>query len=198
MADDDPLLPNWAGAQAVLRVAVERLFSNCPRYIHRMQRVETSFYVPSEGVPTPEPAWKRFDPLPTCCRSGHRRCPRALCTMVRALRLKTAWCDGTAHIVMAPLEFMERPVPLWSRPRVHCRMTAKALDLTDQRPVGIALRRPATRIRRSDSVNRFSGAAEPTLGFGGAGPYLGIPNPLLPGVTRAASQPINFPQPGDT
>ena len=60
-AGDDPLLPNWPGAQAVVRVAVELLFPNCPRYIHRMQRLETSAYVPCEGVPTPEPAWKRFD-----------------------------------------------------------------------------------------------------------------------------------------
>ena len=60
-AGDDPLLPNWPGAQAVVRVAVELLFPNCPRYIHRMQRLETSPYVPCEGVATPEPAWKRFD-----------------------------------------------------------------------------------------------------------------------------------------
>ena len=60
-ADDDPLLPNWPGAQAVVRVAVELLFPNCPRYIHRMQRLETSPYVPCEGVATPEPAWKRFE-----------------------------------------------------------------------------------------------------------------------------------------
>jgi predicted pyridoxine 5'-phosphate oxidase superfamily flavin-nucleotide-binding protein len=59
-ADDDPLLPRWAGAQAVVRVAVELVFPNCPRYIHRMQRQETSPYVPCEGLVTPEPAWKRF------------------------------------------------------------------------------------------------------------------------------------------
>ena len=58
-ADDaDELLPRWPGAQAVVRVAVELLFPNCPRYIHRMQRLETSPYVPCEGVATPAPAWK--------------------------------------------------------------------------------------------------------------------------------------------
>lgn len=60
-ADDDPLRAAWPGAQAVVRVAVDLLFPNCPRYIHRMQRLETSPYVPSAGLPTPEPAWKRFD-----------------------------------------------------------------------------------------------------------------------------------------
>ena len=59
-ADDDALLPRWSGAQAVVRVTVELVFPNCPRYIHRMQRLETSPYVPCAGVATPEPAWKAF------------------------------------------------------------------------------------------------------------------------------------------
>jgi uncharacterized protein len=57
----DPLLARWADAQAVVRVTVERVFPNCPRYIHRMQRLEISPYVPAAGCPTPEPAWKGFE-----------------------------------------------------------------------------------------------------------------------------------------
>jgi predicted pyridoxine 5'-phosphate oxidase superfamily flavin-nucleotide-binding protein len=60
-ADDDPLLPRWPGAQLVVRVAVDLVFPNCPRYIHRVQRLEVSPYVPVVGVATPEPAWKSFD-----------------------------------------------------------------------------------------------------------------------------------------
>jgi len=59
-AIDDPLLPRWPEAQAVVRVAVELAFPNCPRYIHRVQRIETSPYVPAAGCNTPEPAWKSF------------------------------------------------------------------------------------------------------------------------------------------
>jgi len=59
-AVDDELLPRWPGAQAVVRVAVELVFPNCPRYIHRAQRQEISPYVPCAGVTTPEPAWKRM------------------------------------------------------------------------------------------------------------------------------------------
>jgi len=59
-AVDDELLPRWPGAQAVVRVAVELVFPNCPRYIHRVQRQEISPYVPCAGVATPEPAWKRM------------------------------------------------------------------------------------------------------------------------------------------
>ena len=35
------------------------------------------------------------------------------------LKLKTPWRDGTTHIVMSPLEFMQRLAPLVPRPRLH-------------------------------------------------------------------------------
>jgi predicted pyridoxine 5'-phosphate oxidase superfamily flavin-nucleotide-binding protein len=60
-ADDDTMMACWPGAQLVVRVAVELVFPNCPRYVHRMRRLEVSAYVPVPGVATPEPAWKSFD-----------------------------------------------------------------------------------------------------------------------------------------
>lgn len=59
IADDDPLLQTWDGAQLVVRVAVERAFPNCPRYIHRMAPVELSVYAPAPGHHPPVPEWKR-------------------------------------------------------------------------------------------------------------------------------------------
>ena len=35
------------------------------------------------------------------------------------LKLKTAWSDGTTHLVMSPLEFMQRLAALVPRPRLH-------------------------------------------------------------------------------
>lgn len=35
------------------------------------------------------------------------------------LRLKTPWRDGTTHLVMGPLEFMQRLAALVPRPRLH-------------------------------------------------------------------------------
>jgi hypothetical protein len=35
------------------------------------------------------------------------------------LQLKSAWRDGTTHIVMSPLEFMQRLAALVPRPRLH-------------------------------------------------------------------------------
>ena len=58
---DDPLLDSFAGAQLVVRVRAAQIFPNCPRYIHRLQAVEASPYVPRAGYVLPVPAWKRFD-----------------------------------------------------------------------------------------------------------------------------------------
>jgi uncharacterized protein len=58
---DDPLRGEWAGAQFIVRVRVREVFPNCPRYIHRMRRLERSEYVPREGCETPVPDWKRSD-----------------------------------------------------------------------------------------------------------------------------------------
>ncbi len=35
------------------------------------------------------------------------------------LKLKTPWRDGTTHLVMSPLEFMQRLAALMPRPRLH-------------------------------------------------------------------------------
>jgi hypothetical protein len=58
---DDPLLPEFPGAQLIVRVQAERIFPNCPRYIHRMELVERSVYAPRPGYEPPEPEWKRMD-----------------------------------------------------------------------------------------------------------------------------------------
>ncbi len=58
---DDPLLGEWARAMLVVRVDVTEVFPNCPRYIHRMQPVERSPYVPRGEAPPPVPDWKRAE-----------------------------------------------------------------------------------------------------------------------------------------
>jgi predicted pyridoxine 5'-phosphate oxidase superfamily flavin-nucleotide-binding protein len=49
----------YPGAEFLVRVKVQRLFPNCPRYIHRMALVERSPYVPRHGAPPLVPDWKR-------------------------------------------------------------------------------------------------------------------------------------------
>lgn len=55
------ITPSYPEAQFVVKVAVRQIFPNCPRYIHKMQMVEPSPFVPQSAVPTPIPGWKRSD-----------------------------------------------------------------------------------------------------------------------------------------
>jgi uncharacterized protein len=59
--DDDELLSSFEGAQLIVRVRAERIFPNCPRYIHKMQVVEHSVYSPRPGHVPPVPEWKQMD-----------------------------------------------------------------------------------------------------------------------------------------
>jgi uncharacterized protein len=56
--ETDPLLSELPEQQLVVRVRATQVFPNCPRYIHHMQLVERSRFVPREECATPAPAWK--------------------------------------------------------------------------------------------------------------------------------------------
>jgi hypothetical protein len=57
LSDDDPLLSQFEGAKLIVRVKAEAIFPNCPRYIHKMQTVEPSIYVPCKGFGMPS-SWR--------------------------------------------------------------------------------------------------------------------------------------------
>jgi predicted pyridoxine 5'-phosphate oxidase superfamily flavin-nucleotide-binding protein len=57
----DPLLAEYPEAQLVVRVRATEVFPNCPRYIHHLQLVERSRFVPHVECETPIPSWKRRD-----------------------------------------------------------------------------------------------------------------------------------------
>jgi uncharacterized protein len=61
ISKDDPLLSQCPGAVFIVRVTAERIFPNCPRYIHKMQLVEHSPYAPRPDYTSPVPAWKGID-----------------------------------------------------------------------------------------------------------------------------------------
>ena len=71
---DDPLMAALPGAQLVVRVRAQKIFPNCPRYIHRGAGSELSEYAPREGYLPPEPKWKSMDfaadVLPRCGPRG--------------------------------------------------------------------------------------------------------------------------------
>jgi uncharacterized protein len=58
---DDVLLSSYPEAQFIVRVTATAIFPNCPRYIHKLELVERSRFVPRAGTETPEPAWKSAD-----------------------------------------------------------------------------------------------------------------------------------------
>jgi predicted pyridoxine 5'-phosphate oxidase superfamily flavin-nucleotide-binding protein len=61
---NDPLRVEFVGAELVVRVKITETFINCPRYIHRYQRVQTSKYAPQAGCEAPPaPQWKRIDAI---------------------------------------------------------------------------------------------------------------------------------------
>ncbi len=58
---DDPLRAEMTGATLVVRVRTTQVFPNCSRYIHKMQLVERSKFVPKNNVEAPIPDWKRMN-----------------------------------------------------------------------------------------------------------------------------------------
>ena len=63
--NSDPLLQEYAEAQLVVRVAVSEIFRNCPRYVHRYEKVQASAFVPRSTSETPLAPWKRVDDVQT-------------------------------------------------------------------------------------------------------------------------------------
>lgn len=58
-----PLLATYPEAQLLVEVVVTELWVNCPRYIHRYEKVSKAEHVPREGVQTPLALWKRLEQL---------------------------------------------------------------------------------------------------------------------------------------
>ncbi len=63
LSRDAELLARYKEAELVVKVAVRVVFMNCPRYVHRYQKVRSSRYVPSHDCDTPLATWKRVDEL---------------------------------------------------------------------------------------------------------------------------------------
>jgi len=58
--EHDPLLDQMAGAVLIVRVHTTQVFPNCGRYIHTMQLIQRSKFVPRADTEVPIPDWKRM------------------------------------------------------------------------------------------------------------------------------------------
>jgi len=58
---DEHALKDFPGAELLISVCIHEVFINCPRYIHRYERVAASRFVPQEDGETPMALWKTLD-----------------------------------------------------------------------------------------------------------------------------------------
>jgi predicted pyridoxine 5'-phosphate oxidase superfamily flavin-nucleotide-binding protein len=72
LSEDAGLLARYPGAELVVTARIAQIWINCPRYIHRMNRVETSRYVPDAQGKAPMPAWKRIDAIQDSLPAGYQ------------------------------------------------------------------------------------------------------------------------------
>ncbi len=63
VSSDDALIEDFHEAELIVRINITEIFENCPRYIHKYKRLETSKYVPQAECKTPAAQWKRIDVL---------------------------------------------------------------------------------------------------------------------------------------
>jgi predicted pyridoxine 5'-phosphate oxidase superfamily flavin-nucleotide-binding protein len=58
---DDPLLASYVEAELIVRVAIQQVWPNCPRYIHPHKKLQPSRNVPRAASETPLASWKRLE-----------------------------------------------------------------------------------------------------------------------------------------
>lgn len=56
-----PLMAEFHEAKYLIFVDIQKIWINCPRYIHKYQKLSQSKYVPDPCKVTPIPAWKRLE-----------------------------------------------------------------------------------------------------------------------------------------
>lgn len=59
-------------AEMVVKVTIHEVWMNCPRYVHRFKKIETSRYAPGVEDETPFCEWKRIDAMQDVVRPDER------------------------------------------------------------------------------------------------------------------------------
>lgn len=68
-----PELALFKDAEMAVKVTVHETWMNCPRYVHRYQKLEPSRYAPGVEPETPFCEWKRIDALQDVVRPSKRQ-----------------------------------------------------------------------------------------------------------------------------
>ena len=69
---EGPMLDSYPGANLVVEISVNHVWINCPRYVHRMQPLEQSPYLPGKDGNTALALWKRIDIVQDVLKSQDR------------------------------------------------------------------------------------------------------------------------------
>ncbi len=67
-----PMLASYPGANLVVEISVDHVWVNCPRYVHHMQSLEESPYLPGKDGNTALALWKRIDIVQDVLKSQDR------------------------------------------------------------------------------------------------------------------------------
>jgi len=102
---DHPLVGDFTGAQALVLVQPAVVFSNCPRYIHRMRMVAASPFTPRAGQAPSVPGWKRWDEIREVLPARQGRVMPGLATYARRLRRRS---PGVGRMLDAALQLARR------------------------------------------------------------------------------------------
>ncbi|MDL2338620.1 MAG: pyridoxamine 5'-phosphate oxidase family protein [Pseudomonadota bacterium] len=70
---EHPVMAEYAEAQYLVLVTVSKIWVNCPRYIHKYKRVDSSKYVPQPSRTTPLASWKRLGMVQDVLGAGDRQ-----------------------------------------------------------------------------------------------------------------------------
>jgi predicted pyridoxine 5'-phosphate oxidase superfamily flavin-nucleotide-binding protein len=69
---DGPMLASYPGAKVAVEVAIERVWQNCARYVHKMAPIEQSPYVPADDGSAKLALWKRIEFIQDVISSADR------------------------------------------------------------------------------------------------------------------------------
>jgi hypothetical protein len=67
-----PELDGFKDAEMAVKVTIHETWMNCPRYVHRFKKLETSRYAPGVEAETPFCEWKRIDSMQDVVRPAER------------------------------------------------------------------------------------------------------------------------------
>jgi len=66
-------LDSFKEAELAVKVSIHEVWMNCPRYVHRYEKIESSRYAPGVEAETPFCEWKRIDAMQDVLRPFEQR-----------------------------------------------------------------------------------------------------------------------------